>query len=333
MSRFNLHKTLLRLAARAVAAFVCLNAGIDAMAQTDAQLTQYWAMPTYYNAGAVGNSDFIRVTAASRLQWVGIPKAPKSFIGLADSPFKVFGKRVGAGAAIMQESAGLYSSLNASLQAAYKLKVLKGELSIGLQFGLISQTFKGSETYTPDDDDYHESNDDGIPRNDINGTAFDVGAGIFYTHKLFWAAISATHLTQPTVTMKSDSEQEKQYEFQTGRTYYFMAGSNSPIKNTLFEMQPSVLLKSDMTFFSAEATARIRYNKFLSGGLGYRWKDAVSVMIGAELKNFFLGYSFDYPISNISKASSGSHEVFLRYNIKLDLSEKNKNKHKSIRIM
>ena len=61
--------------------------------------------------------------------------------------------------------------------------------------------------------------------------------------------------------------------------------------------------------------------------------DAVSVMIGAELKNFFLGYSFDYPISNISKASSGSHEVFLRYNIKLDLSEKNKNKHKSIRIM
>ena len=146
MSRFNLHKTLLRLAARAVAAFVCLNAGIDAMAQTDAQLTQYWAMPTYYNAGAVGNSDFIRVTAASRLQWVGIPKAPKSFIGLADSPFKVFGKRVGAGAAIMQESAGLYSSLNASLQAAYKLKVIKGELSIGLQFGLISETFKGSET-------------------------------------------------------------------------------------------------------------------------------------------------------------------------------------------
>lgn len=88
-----------------------------------------------------------------------------------------------------------------------------------------------------------------------------------------------------------------------------------------------------MTFFSAEATARVRYNKFLSGGVGYRWKDDVSIMVGAEYKNFFLGYSYDYPLSAISKASSGSHEVFLQYNVKLDLSEKNKNKHKSIRIM
>ena len=57
-------------------------------------------MPTYYSPGAVGNSDYIRITAASRLQWVGIPKAPKEFLGLADSPFKVFGKRIGAGVKI-----------------------------------------------------------------------------------------------------------------------------------------------------------------------------------------------------------------------------------------
>lgn len=304
-------------------------------AQVDAQLTQYWAVPTYYNPGAVGTSDSIRITAASRIQWVGIPKAPQSFIGLADSPFKVFGKRVGAGVAIMQESAGLYSTLNASLQMAYKIKLFKGVLSIGLQFGLINQTFKGTDVYIPDDDDYHESSDDGIPTTDLTGTAFDMSAGLFYTHKWFWASISSTHLMQPTVTLQSDSEtsSENRYEFQTGRACYFMAGSNIPIKNTLFEIQPSVMAKTDFTFFSAEATARVRYNKFLSGGIGYRWNDAISVMIGAEYKSFFLGYSYDYPISNISKGSSGSHEVFLRYNVKLDLSDKNKNKHKSIRIM
>lgn len=304
-----------------------------ANAQTDAQLTQYWAMPTYYNPGAVGNGDYIRITAGSRLQWVGIPKAPKSFLGLADSPFKMLGKRIGAGVAFMQESAGLYNTLNASLQLAYKMKFLKGELSFGAQVGIISETFKGTEVHNPDDDDYHEGSDDGIPTMDINGTSLDVAAGIFYTHKKFWASISATHLTQPTITMKAESEAEKQYEFKTSRICYFMAGGNIPVKNTLFEIQPSVLAKSDFTFFSAEATARVRYNKFLSGGLGYRWKDAVSVMIGAEFKNFFLGYSYDYPVSNISKASSGSHEVFLRYNVKLNMAEKNKNKHKSIRIM
>ena len=56
-------------------------------------------------------------------------------------------------------------------------------------------------------------------------------------------------------------------------------------------------------------------------------------MIGAEYKNFIAGYAYDYPVSAIVKASSGSHEVFLGYRMKLDLSNKNKNKHKSIRIM
>ena len=56
-------------------------------------------------------------------------------------------------------------------------------------------------------------------------------------------------------------------------------------------------------------------------------------MIGAEYKNFIAGYAYDYPVSAIVKASSGSHEVSLGYSLKLDLSDKNKNKHKSIRIM
>ena len=112
-----------------------------------------------------------------------------------------------------------------------------------------------------------------------------------------------------------------------------MAGSNIPIKNTLFEIQPSIFAKTDAQFFQGEATVRVRYNKFLSGGVGYRYKDAVSLMIGAEFKNFFIGYSYDYSTSAISKASSGSHEVFLNYNVKLNLGDKNKNKHKSIRLM
>ena len=112
-----------------------------------------------------------------------------------------------------------------------------------------------------------------------------------------------------------------------------MAGSNIPIKNTLFEVIPSVLVKSDLTFTTAEITGRVRYNKFLTAGIGYRYNDAISAMVSAEFKNFYIGYSYDYPTSAISKASSGSHEIFAGYSLKLDLSDKNKNKHKSIRIM
>ena len=111
-----------------------------------------------------------------------------------------------------------------------------------------------------------------------------------------------------------------------------MAGSNIPIKNTLFEVMPSVMVKSDFQFWQAEATARVRYNKFLSLGVGYRYKDAISVMAGAEFKNFFFGYSYDYTTSDM-RTSGGSHEVFVQYNVKLDMGEKNRNSHKSIRIM
>ena len=93
------------------------------------------------------------------------------------------------------------------------------------------------------------------------------------------------------------------------------------------------MVKTDFQFTTGEVTARLRYNKFLSAGLGYRWKDALMVILGAEFKGFFIGYSYDYPTSAIIKGSSGSHEVFAGYSLKLDFSEKNKNKHKSIRIM
>ncbi|MDE6118011.1 MAG: type IX secretion system membrane protein PorP/SprF, partial [Duncaniella sp.] len=70
-----------------------------------------------------------------------------------------------------------------------------------------------------------------------------------------------------------------------------------------------------------------------SAGVGYRYKDAVSLMLGAEIKGIFLGYSYDYNFGDIAGASSGSHEIFAGYSLKLDFSEKNRNKHKSIRIM
>jgi len=56
-------------------------------------------------------------------------------------------------------------------------------------------------------------------------------------------------------------------------------------------------------------------------------------MIGVDYKNFFVGYSYDYATSALNRASYGSHELFLQYNVKLNMGERNRNKHKAIRIM
>ncbi len=316
-----------------------------AAAQTDAQLTQYFAMPTYYNPAAVGDTDYIRLRGAARMQWVGIDNAPRSYIFTGDMPFKLLNKKFGVGLLVQQESLGLYRNLTAGAQFGFKFRLLKGVMTGGIQVGLLNEQFKGSQVFIPDDDDYHQGTDEAIPMTDVSGNALDLGIGLHYTHRLFWAGVSLTHANSPTVTFTTeggasgsgstggDGETAKNYEFQAPRTLYFMGGSNIAIKNTLFEVIPTFLVKSDFTFTGFDVTCRLRYNKFLSAGIGYRYKDAVSAMLGAEIKGFFLGYSYDYPTSEIAKASSGSHEIVAGYRLKLDFSEKNRNKHKSIRIM
>ncbi|MBR1543837.1 MAG: type IX secretion system membrane protein PorP/SprF [Muribaculaceae bacterium] len=316
----------------AVLALMALCAS-SAIAQVDAQLTHYWATPAYYNAAALGETDFIHITAGSRLQWLGVEHAPMSFFGMADMPFKFLNKRWGAGVVLQHERMGLYHSINAGAQLAWKKKLFKGMLSVGLQVGFINETFKGSDIFIPEGDEAHTSADEAIPNTDVSGTAIDLSAGVFYSHKWFWVGASVNHITEPKVTLKANQESDDEYEFEAGRMYYFMAGSNIPIKNTLFEIQPSVFVKSDFHFFQAEATMRMRYNKFITAGVGYRWKDAVMAMIGVEFKNFYIGYAYDYPLTTMSKVTKGSHELVMSYNVKLDMKERNKNKQKSIRIM
>lgn len=309
---------------------------VETKAQADPLFTQYWALPTLLNPAATGNTDFLRIRGGARLQWIGIENAPKSFLATADMPFKLMNKRIGAGVIMWQESLGLFSNLLLSAQGSYKLKAFKGTLGIGVQLGYYNTRFRGSDVFIPDNDDYHQGNDPGIPTQDLSGNAFDISLGLNYTHKYFNVGISGLHLTNPKINMNiegSESNEMQQYETELPRAIYFDANSNIELSNTLFTLQPSLLIGTDLSDFSADITMRATYNKFITFGLGYRWNEAICVMIGAEFKNFFLGYAFDYPTSSIAKASAGSHELVAGYQLKIDMSGKNKNKHRSIRIM
>ncbi len=309
----------------------------DVAAQTDAQFSQHYEVPSLYNPAAIGQSDFLRLRGAGRLQWVGIDGAPQTFLLTGDMPFKLLEKRFGAGLIMQQESIGLYQSLNLGAQLGFKFKKWGGEFTAAVQFGIYDQKFKGSEVYLPDADDYHQGTDDAIPTTDLAGTALDLAAGISYVRPNWKVGLSVTHLTSPTITMGGENggnvAGENIYEFNAAQTFYFSGSCNIPVKNTLFEIVPSMLVKSDLTFTTGEFMARARYNKFLSFGLGYRWDDAVLATIAAEIKNFYIGYSFDYATSALRSASSGSHEIVVGYSLKLNLGEKNRNRHKNIRIM
>lgn len=312
-----------------------------AWGQSDPLYTQAWALPTLYNPASAGSTDWLRIRGAARLQWIGIRNAPKSFTGAADIPLKLLGRRWGGGVNVTQEEIGLFSNTYVNGQVSGRLKKLfGGELSIGVQVGYFGSSFRGSEVYIPDDDDYHDSNDPSIPKQDVGGGTVDFGIGLLYTHPKFHVGFSVLHPAAPKVKLNtkgttSSSATSDNHEFETyvNRTLYLVAGSNIQVKNTLIELQPDLIVASDLRTFSGVLSLKGWYNKMFFGGVAYRWDDAVSINLGAEFKNFLLGYAYDIPTSRILKASSGSHELTVGYRLKLDFGGKNRHRHRSIRLM
>ncbi|MBD5286819.1 MAG: type IX secretion system membrane protein PorP/SprF [Bacteroides sp.] len=331
----------LRAAAFTAAFMIAFLRPLLTMGQSDPLYTQAWALPTLYNPAAAGSTDWLRIRGAARLQWVGIDNAPKSFTAAADIPFKLLNRRWGGGVNVTQEGIGLFSNTYVNGQLSGRLKKLfGGELTIGVQVGYFGSSFRGSDVYIPDDDDYHDSNDPAIPTQDVGGGTVDFGIGLQYIHPKFHVGVSMLHPAAPKVKLNtkgttSSSATSDNHEFETyvNRVLYLTGGSNIQVKNTLIELQPDLIVASDLKTFSGVLSLKGWYNRMFFAGVAYRWDDAVSINLGAEFKNFLLGYAYDIPTSRILKASSGSHELTIGYRLKLDFSGKNRHRHRSIRLM
>jgi len=312
---------------------LCVVVALGAMAQADAAFSHFWLGKGYYNPAAAGELNAIHLTLGSRMQWVDFKHAPMNFYLTGDMPYKLMNHRFGVGVKAEYERIGLYSNTRIGAQVAYKRSLGKNMMvSVGIQPGVFSQTFRGHEIITLEDE-AHQGNDEAIPNQDVSGTSFDANVGVYFSHPRFWAGFAVTHVTSPKIELKMSREAIDYYEFDVSRGYNFMAGGNIPINNTLFEIQPSGMFYMVQKAWTAELATMVRYNRTLNIGVGYRWKDAVTAFVGLNLKDAYIGYAYDYPVSAISKATFGSHEVFVTYNVKLDKREKNKNKQKSVRLM
>ena len=346
-------------------------------AQPDVILNQHWAMPTLTNPAATGDTAFIRIRGGARLDYLGSHQSPKNFLATADSPFKVMGKRIGAGIMVNSNSYYLYRNLMVGAQGSYKFKIKNSMLSIGLQLGYFHSKFKGSELVTnlnkpggetgdtggetggtdlltrdditggeenpggenpgdevPGDEDYPDGQE--LPTHDVSGGAIDISLGIRYQHPKFYVGLSGLHLTNSKIKLKrsEESASDLQYiECKVPMTLYFDAGGNIAINNSLFTLQPSLIVASDFSEIQGVAEMRATYNQKITFGLDYRYNRAVGIVAGLMLKNFYLGYSWEYDYKQSPRGSTGNHELVLGYQFKMDLGAKNTFSQRSIRIM
>ena len=319
-------------------------------AQFDTQLSNYWAAINYFNPAYAGQTGNLEATLLSRMQWVGIENAPRTTIFAVQMPYSLLGKVHGVGASMYNDRSGLFSVTVYSGQYAWKKKMLKGNFSAGIQVGYINQSFDGTKVDIPQDD-YHNQTDEAIPTSLVSGSSVDVALGFFFSKAKWFAGLSVTHLLAPTIDLTDT------HVFEIPRSYYFVAGHNIQLNNPLLELRPTLLVKTmEMSSLYLEGDSllekvetnmmkamlrntqvdvsiRMIYNKQFWGGLSWRKGDALMLTLGGKFKMIEAGYAYDFPISMISKASTGSHEVFIRYITEINLNKGIKNKHKSVRIL
>ena len=88
-----------------------------------------------------------------------------------------------------------------------------------------------------------------------------------------------------------------------------------------------------MQSFYTNVTARVEYNKMFNGGFTFSPMQSVGVLLGANIGKVQVGYVFDVPTTSLVRATTGSHELMVRYHFKLKKSNKGKYRHKSVRIL
>ncbi|MBQ6208369.1 MAG: type IX secretion system membrane protein PorP/SprF, partial [Prevotella sp.] len=84
-----------------------------------------------------------------------------------------------------------------------------------------------------------------------------------------------------------------------------------------------------------DVTGRLVYTndtKMMYAGLAYSPTNSVTFLIGGSFHGIVLGYSYEVYTSAINPGN-GSHELFLGYQMDINLVKKGRNLHKSVRIL
>jgi len=294
-----------------------------AMAQKDPEIAHYWMTETAFNPAAAGKGSLLNVAALYNVTYAGFDNSPKTIYASGDMPIRLTKSNHGVGVRFVSDNIGTFSHTNLSLQYAYQRKMLGGTIAVGINIGMTSEKMKASDIDLENDDDY------AFPSTDANGTSLDLGLGLYYIRKDFYAGLSITHLNSPSI------EIGERQTLNVKSAYYLTAGYNIKLKNPFISIQPSMLARASGNTYRVDLTGKLTYErnkKMLYVGAGVNPVNSATVMVGGNFHGVCLGYSYEIYTSKI-KLGNGSHEFIVSYQTEIDLGKKGKNLHKSVRLL
>jgi type IX secretion system PorP/SprF family membrane protein len=278
-----------------------------AKAQQDPQFTHYmYNMSVINPAYATDNAGVINVGGLYRTQWVGAVGAPKTATAFVHSPIA---KRVEMGLSVVSDVIGdVVHENNIFADFAYVLPVSENnKLSFGLKGGvtLFDANFNGFQ--------YTDASPDPAFANNVNKVFPNVGAGTFFFSDHYYLGFSvpnlltAKHLEQKD-GIKTTGVESIHYFFTGG--YVFDLSANTKFK-------PAFMAKGvSGAPLAIDLTANFLFNNLFELGAGYRLNDSVDGLVAFNVTpQLRIGYSYDYTLTNLGKFNSGSHEIFLLFDL------------------
>ncbi|OFY67925.1 MAG: hypothetical protein A2265_03505 [Bacteroidetes bacterium RIFOXYA12_FULL_33_9] len=298
---------------------------MPAMAQQDAQYSFFMFNNLAFNPGFAGSNDAICASVINRQQYMGFEGYPSTTVFNIDAPISAINS--GVGLTINSDKVGNEKSMNLLLSYAYRMNLGDGQLGMGLNLGIMNKSLSGTWVSPEDLGTGTGTSDPSIPSGDVSHTALDLSLGVFYRLDNFYVGLSSTHLNEAKLDYAAGDDSKLK------RHYYLAAGYFYKLPNPIFELRPSILIKSDGATSQIDLNASLLYNKMFWGGVSYRAGDAIVAMAGVELRNGIkFGYAFDFVTNKIGTYNRASHEFILGYCFNVSMN-KSRGSYKSVRIL
>ena len=298
---------------------VCSLQSVISLHAQDLHFSQFFNSPLTTNpanTGFIPDADY-RIGANYRNQWSAIMTVPyKTYSAFAD--FQLFRDRLengwlGVGALFLSDVAGSGSLTSTKIYgslAYHQMLGFSSLLSAGFNVGWASKRIDGSKLKYPDQFDgkfFDNSLPTSVVLNRNSVSYLDIQAGLNYAYfpqenVYINAGYSIHHVNRPKETFFTDNANE-------GRIPMRHIG----FVNAILKVNPKIIINPNVYFTTqAKATELVfglngNYNlseageKQLLAGVYYRLGDAIVPMVGLEIYNIRLTFSYDVTMSKLNK--------------------------------
>jgi type IX secretion system PorP/SprF family membrane protein len=272
-------------------------------AQQDAQYTQYMYNTININPAYAGSRGVMSIFGLHRTQWVGLEGAPTTNAFSLNTPIN--NSNLGIGLSFVNDKIGPTSDNSISADVSYTIQTSETyKLSFGLKAtaNIFNLDVNKLNPQDPGDDLLQPFDNEFSP---------NFGAGVYFHSDKLYFGVSVPNFMQDKKYNDNDY-----VVFQERMNFYLIGGY-------VFDLSHSVKFKHA---FLTKAVQGSPLQVDLSGnfmffdrlvlGAAYRWDAAFSGMAGFQISDgLFVGYGYDRETTNLRHYNSGSHEVFLRFEL------------------